>query len=291
MSSWVKTRQGIWKQPDYAALAKGGSEYVLLWQEICFIAQEIDDEGALVHRLGKPWTAQQIAKKFGTSAKKVEKFLSKCVDLDLLLLENGVYSIVDHKEWYGKDEGSYRERNRERQRKYKASRSVDDHQGNVTESQQGNVTGNAVDQKRSEEEKRREDQTERGNVTEVTLPLCLPDFSESDFLEEAKRAHKRLTGKPLSKSDQAALFKTVSAGDWSAYTHWGDRAAAIIIGSQITDHRIRIGKVDRQEGNPWLYALKAAEGKLEIAADQNSTNRVAIKNGWDTRPISWDGDE
>lgn len=286
-TSWIKTRQGIWKQPDYAALAASGGENVLFWQELCFISAESDEEGKLVHRLGKPWTPLQIAKRFGVSVKKIEKFLSTCLSLELLALENGIYTLIDHKEWHGKDEGTYRERNRERQRKYKASRKPEDEAekvGNVTSEKQGNVTGNNTDQIRSEEEKEEDQIRQReGNVTVTEALICLTDFSEADFFSVADQQHRRLKQKRLSSSNRKSLRKTAK-GDWAEAESWGDKAGGLVLSVDKTLRRIEAGLLDR-EGNTWYYALQSAPGFFELAEQINIQNRIMIELGEPFMPL------
>lgn len=288
-----------WRIPELKRIRRADSANAGRWFFLVSLANAARAEGKILASNGTPLTAEDFADDFGDDLAPWELLLAQLIREGLLSKTGTAYSIAQWSTWNrdaakreARDEDSYRkklERERDKLKEelesLKADVQVSD--GRV---QDENGRVHPVQTERTERKSRKIDQKDQTDRSErqkrmdaLRARLCLADFSEEDFLEEAGRIHQRLRGKPLSARDREAIAK--EAASWEGYA-WGDRAGALLIAAQMTSAREKQGKVDK---NPWFYAVRAAPSFLVEAADLNATNRVALELGEKLVPIRWSG--
>lgn len=122
------------------------------WLRLCRLvklASESNDDGALYHSGGRPWTPTQLVRRLGWDAKTIDTFMARLVDLDFLHLDDeGIHWFTSWDEFFGKPRETaeavgarvkaFRERKRQTQNApEKAPKSLPEHvtQCNASETQ------------------------------------------------------------------------------------------------------------------------------------------------------------
>lgn len=294
------------RQPKLKRFRKAHEANAGRWFYLVAIATQSRANGLLLAADRTPFQVEDFAEEFGGSVESWKEALNLCQSLGLLgqaeTPHGRAWEVLPWSTWNrdaakeaAKDEDSYRKRLERECKNLKAENaklkeSVHAEGGRV-QVENGRVHPVQLRQDQTREEEKREDQTDktrREKMDALRAKLCLSDFSEEDFLEEANRVHQRLNGRPLSKRNRESLSE--DARQWEDAS-WGDRAGALLIAAQMTSAREKQGKVDK---NPWFYAVRAAPSFLADANNINAANRVALEvndpEEMPLVPMRWVGD-
>lgn len=266
------------------------------WWVLMTLATTCRAGGRLVASDGTPLTAEDFAWDHDRQEEAWAAFLDLAKKLKLLGVDDhGALYVTTWYSWNrdaakakALEEDKYRKRAERAEAKSEALElELERLRGDLSESVQD--CPNSVRPVQLEEKRVDLIRSEETQIDRLEGKICLSSFSDKDLLEVAQSIHQRLKGKALPGPDKTALRKTSKSSAWSEYS-LGDQAGALLIAEDFTRQRLDAGKMD-PNGNTWFYVVTVAEAQLETAADKNSTNRAAIKNGWDLTPMVWDGDE
>ena len=109
-----------------------GDTYFRIWIQLLTIAMECNSEGKLVIGKNTPMTIENFSKIMGKSKKKVEKIIKKFQELNMLIIEEGVYKIKNWDKYQSVETSEkYREQNRLRQQKYREKLKSEKEKSNV----------------------------------------------------------------------------------------------------------------------------------------------------------------
>ena len=119
---WLKLELKIFSNRKIQILLKepDGDTYFRIWIQLLTIAMECNCEGQLVIGENTPMTIENFSKIMGKSKKKVEKIIKKFQELNMLIIDDGVYKIKNWDKYQSVEKTEkYKEQNRIRQQKYR----------------------------------------------------------------------------------------------------------------------------------------------------------------------------
>ena len=132
---WLKVEIKIFSNRKIQILLKesDGDTYFRVWIQLLTIAMECNKNGKLIIGNNKPMTIENFSKIMGKSKKKIEKIIKKFIELNMLIIEEGVYKIKNWDKYQSIETyENYREKNRIRQQKYREKVKSENEKSNVT---------------------------------------------------------------------------------------------------------------------------------------------------------------
>jgi len=131
---WLKLELKIFSNRKIQILLKepDGDTYFRIWIQLLTIAMECNCEGKLVIGENIPMTIENFSKIMGKSKKKVEKIIKKFQELNMLIIDDGVYKIKNWDKYQSVEKTEkYKEQNRLRQQKYREKLKCENEKSNV----------------------------------------------------------------------------------------------------------------------------------------------------------------
>lgn len=131
---WLKLELKIFSNRKIQILLKepDGDTYFRIWIQLLTIAMECNCEGKLVIGENIPMTIENFSKIMGKSKKKVEKIIKKFQELNMLIIDDGVYKIKNWDKYQSVEKAEkYKEQNRLRQQKYREKLKCENEKSNV----------------------------------------------------------------------------------------------------------------------------------------------------------------
>ena len=132
---WLKVEIKIFSNRKIQILLKesDGDTYFRVWIQLLTLAMECNKNGKLIIGNNKPMTIENFSKIMGKSKKKIEKIIKKFIELNMLIIEEGVYKIKNWDKYQSIETyENYREKNRIRQQKYREKVKSENEKSNVT---------------------------------------------------------------------------------------------------------------------------------------------------------------
>lgn len=148
---WIKLEKNIFNNRKIQLILglREGDTYFRIWIQLLTLGVECGVDGRLV--IGhKPLSIEQISKIVGKSLKITTKILDKFIELEMLKIEDDMFIIKNWNKYQSVDKyEEYKEKNRNRQRKYREKLKNESEINNVT------VTScNVVEEKKEEKIKK-----------------------------------------------------------------------------------------------------------------------------------------
>lgn len=148
---WIKLDKSIFNNRKIQLILglREGDTYFRIWIQLLTLGVECGADGRLV--IGnKPLSIEQISKIVGKSLKITTKILDKFIELEMLKVEDDLFIIKNWNKYQSVDKyEEYKEKNRDRQRKYREKLKNESEINNVT------VTScNVVEEKKEEKIKK-----------------------------------------------------------------------------------------------------------------------------------------
>lgn len=131
---WLKLELKIFSNRKIQILLKetDGDTYFRVWVQLLTISMECNENGKLVIGENTPMTIENFSQIMGKSKKKVEKIIKKFQELNMLIIEEGVYKIKNWDKYQSAESfEKYKEQNRLRQQKYREKLKSDNGKSNV----------------------------------------------------------------------------------------------------------------------------------------------------------------
>lgn len=131
---WLKLELKIFSNRKIQILLKepDSDTYFRIWIQLLTIAMECNCEGKLVIGENIPMTIENFSKIMGKSKKKVEKIIKKFQELNMLIIDDGVYKIKNWDKYQSVEKTEkYKEQNRLRQQKYREKLKCENEKSNV----------------------------------------------------------------------------------------------------------------------------------------------------------------
>ena len=158
---WIKLDKSIFNNRKIQLILglREGDTYFRIWIQLLTLGVECGADGRLV--IGnKPLSIEQISKIVGKSLKITAKILDKFIELEMLKVEDDMFIIKNWNKYQSVDKyEEYKEKNRDRQRKYREKLKNESEINNVT------VTScNVVEEKK--EEKIKKELLKENNIRE-----------------------------------------------------------------------------------------------------------------------------
>ena len=161
---WFKVEASIFTNRKIKILLglPDGDTYFRAWIQIISIAVECCNQGRLI--IGnKPMTIQDFSKIMGKSKKKIEKIITKFVELEMLNLDGETYLIKNWDKYQTIDKyEKYLKQNRARQEKYREKNKSEIGKNNVTEMSQETEEESRKNKEKNIEEKIKREESENG---------------------------------------------------------------------------------------------------------------------------------
>ena len=131
---WLKLELKIFSNRKIQILLKepDGDTCFRIWIQLLTIAMECNCEGKLVIGENIPMTIENFSKIMGKSKKKVEKIIKKFQELNMLIIDDGVYKNKNWDKYQSVEKTEkYKEQNRLRQQKYREKLKCENEKSNV----------------------------------------------------------------------------------------------------------------------------------------------------------------
>lgn len=144
---WIKLDKSIFNNRKIQLILglREGDTYFRIWIQLLTLGVECGADRRLV--IGnKPLSIEQISKIMGKSLKITTKILDKFIELEMLKVEDDMFIIKNWNKYQSVDKyEEYKEKNRDRQRKYREKLKNESEINNVTV-----TSGNVVEEKKEE---------------------------------------------------------------------------------------------------------------------------------------------